>query len=212
MKVVEIFNSIEGEGKRIGLPATFIRFFGCNMKCIYCDSVYACEGDDYKEMSIDEILQVVEEIGCPNITITGGEPLIQQGVTELLQKLSNKNYEINVETNGSIMPSFRHLNVFYTVDYKTHSSGMTDFVDTDIFETLCMRDVIKFVVGTEDDMEQAYEFMKTKTTAAYIYISPVFGQIEPTKLVRFVQDHKLWNWRVQVQLHKILWNPDMRGV
>ncbi len=221
MKVVEIFNSIEGEGKRAGLPCTFIRLYGCNLKCSYCDSRYACEGGDYTEMSIGEIVKQVKNFGCPNITLTGGEPLLHYETNELLRRLADLtrltgiHYQINVETNGSITPglvtSAPH-DIFYTMDYKTKASGMSEHMNLYAISTLNENDVLKFVVGSEEDMEQALELTHQMKVKAQIYLSPVFGQIEPVKLVEFVQKHELWNWKVQLQLHKFIWDPNERGV
>lgn len=213
MKVVEIFNSIEGEGKRAGLPATFIRLFGCNLRCSYCDSMYAVEGDGFTEMSIDDILRKVEEFDCPIITLTGGEPLIHPDVVSLLDRLCEKHYWINVETNGSIAVPYRPVDesLFYTFDYKTASSNMQHKMNELAFEELKPFDVIKFVVGNDEDLEQALEIGK-KYPKPYIYLSPVFGSIDPKQLVEFVLKNRLWNWRVQLQLHKFIWDPSMKGV
>lgn len=212
MKVVEIFNSIEGEGKRAGLPATFIRLFGCNLRCKYCDSMYAVEGNEYKEMAIPEILQVLEEIGCPNVTVTGGEPLIHTDIVELLKALCERGYWINVETNGSVEPSYHSLDdrLFYTFDYKTTCSGMKDKMLSGIIVTEI--DVLKFVVGTQQDLEESLIWYNNLPFKPLIYLSPVFGSIEPKELVEFVLKNKLWDWKVQLQIHKFIWSPEKRGV
>lgn len=217
MKVVEIFNSIEGEGKRIGQPCTFIRLFGCNLRCSYCDSMYALEGTDYEDMSDVEIMDVVNSYNCPNVTLTGGEPLIHKGVQTLIKMLMRKGYEVNIETNGSIAPPIPSCaRLFYTMDYKTNESGETDKMKMDNFKKLSRRDVVKFVVGSNDDLAQSLEFYeKLKEeceTEPRIYVSPVWGKIEPVQIVNFIKEHKLWNWTTQIQLHKIIWSPDKKGV
>ena len=215
MKVVEIFNSIEGEGKRAGLPATFIRLFGCNLRCTYCDSMYAVEGTDYRDMSIVEIVEKAEEIGCPNITLTGGEPLIHKEVKELIEILCKRGYWVNVETNGSVRIPYRTIDdrLFYTVDYKTSSSGMREKMDEEIFKSLIgPLDVVKFVVGTEQDLEEVLAVCRNLAYQPTVYVSPVFGSIEPRQIVEFVLKHKLWDWKVQLQLHKFIWDPQMKGV
>ena len=211
MKVVEIFNSIEGEGKRAGIPCTFIRLHGCNLNCTYCDSRYAWQEENFTVMSVEEILDSVKRIGCPNITITGGEPLFHEGVDLLIRSLRAEMYEVNVETNGSIVPHNYGSRVFFTVDYKTNASGMSDKMNEEAFKVLKDTDVIKCVVGSWQDMEQSLNFIE-RFTRPSVYISPVFGKIEPEEIVRFIKFHKLWNWHVQVQLHKIIWNPEERGV
>lgn len=210
MKVVEIFNSIEGEGKRAGLPCTFIRLYGCNLNCSYCDSRYACEDSFYTVMSIREILDAVENYGCHRITVTGGEPLIHPGIEDLLSTLRKQGYQVNVETNGSQVPQV--VGVTYTVDFKTFSSGMSEYMNPKAFQVLTEDDVIKFVVGTHEDLNQALEFMEKSKCQAQIFISPVFGKIEAKEIVEYIQNHKLWNWRVQLQMHKFIWNPEERGV
>lgn len=215
MKVVEIFKSIEGEGKRAGLPATFIRLHGCNLRCTYCDSMYAVEGQDFIEMTVEQIMEKAEEFGCPNITVTGGEPLIHQDIKELLQALCRRGYWVNVETNGSIKPPFRTVDdrLFYTIDYKTSSSGMLDKMNKELFtECIARQDVLKFVVGSEQDLNEALTLYNELVYEPQVYVSPVFGKIEPKQLVDFVLNNKLYDWKVQLQLHKFIWNPEMRGV
>lgn len=212
MKVVEIFTSIEGEGRRAGLLSTFIRLFGCNLNCSYCDSRYACEGIDYDNMSIEEILSEVEKRKYKAITVTGGEPLIHAGIDELLKELVKANYWVNVETNGSIEPSFFHPRLFYTMDFKTFASGMSDRMNPEAFKLLTCTDVLKFVVGSEEDLDQALEIVEKYKCKASVYVSPVFGAIEPRRIVEYMQNHKLWGWKIQLQLHKYIWNPEERGV
>lgn len=219
MKVVEIFSSIDGEGIRAGACTTFIRLYGCNLECSYCDSQYACKPDDtvnVREMTPSEIVAEVVNIGIPNITLTGGEPLIHKGVSQLIRELCYRGFDVNVETNGSIQPPLHHPNLFYTFDYKTKSSGMTDKMDTYNFTNLGPRDVVKFVVGSVEDLKQAKNVLKSfgllSCETATIFFSPVFGKIEPKRIVQFLLDNEMYNCRVQLQLHKIIWDSNMRGV
>ena len=214
MKVVEIFNSIEGEGLRVGTPCTFIRLFGCNLHCTYCDSRYACEDEGYEVLTIDEIIEKVDQIGCDTVTVTGGEPLVHEGIVPLLNRLAIHGYDINVETNGSVAipEGIIQSIIFYTVDYKSLSSGMNDHMNVKMFSRLSCDDVIKCVVGSKEDLDDFLSFVDTQPIKAQIFISPIFGKIEPHELVEYVQKHKLWDWRVQVQLHKVIWDPDKRGV
>lgn len=212
MLVTEIFNSIEGEGKRIGLPSTFIRLYGCNLRCSYCDSMYAVNSNAYDEMSVDEIIAEVDKLDCPNVTVTGGEPLIHKDIYKLLNELVYRGYAVNVETNGSINPEVYYPTLFYTVDYKIKSSGMSEHMNRELFTKLTYKDVIKFVVGTKDDLRQAKSFIDSIQTDALIYVSPIFGDIEAKEIVEFVKENRLWKWHVQLQLHKYIWDPDMKGV
>ena len=214
MKVVEIFASIEGEGKRAGLPATFIRLYGCNLHCAYCDTRYGCEGNDYKDMSFEEIINGVDSFGIPNVTITGGEPLVHDNIHVLIKELldSPRKYNVNVETNGSIVPWMLHPRLFYTMDFKTFSSGMTSKMEPMAFEFLDSRDVLKFVVGSKEDMDQAVSVLHELRSTPKVYFSPVWGKIEPAEIVEYLLINKMYHCRVQLQLHKIIWDPQTRGV
>lgn len=214
MKVVEIFKSIDGEGKRAGLPTVFIRLFGCNLKCSYCDTRYGCEGTDYKVMSIPYILDTLDRYKTKSVTITGGEPLIHPGIKQLVELLLHNGYWVNIETNGS--QYIGHLpanpNVFVTMDYKCPSSGMEDSMCLENLHTLSSTDVLKFVVGSQEDLITALSILEEYCPKAQIYFSPVFGKIEPSAIVDFILDHKLNNCKVQLQMHKYIWDPNKRGV
>ena len=220
MKVNEIFLSIEGEGKRAGLPAVFVRFFGCNCSCSYCDSVYACKGNDYKEMSIDEIINEVEKYQCNNVTTTGGEPLIHQDINQFLQELIDNGYDVNVETNGTEVPvvykeRIDQGDIFYTMDYKCPSSGAETLMNPEAFKKLRDDDVLKFVVGSQEDLNKAYDVvtsLEEDNIYPQIYFSPVFGAIEPKEIVAFLLDKKLYQCKCQLQLHKYIYDPNQRGV
>lgn len=212
MKVVEIFKSIDGEGKRAGLPTTFIRLYGCNLNCSYCDTRYGCEGNNYKSYTIDKIMDIVHNLNCKSVTITGGEPLIHSDIYTLIISLLNEGYWVNIETNGSVpVKHFECDNLFYTVDYKCISSGMNSRMKCN-FSDLTEVDVIKFVVGSTEDMQDAVKFIKSNDLKSQIYFSPVFGQIEPKDIVKFILDNELNDCKIQLQLHKIIWEPQKRGV
>ena len=209
LRVSEIFDSIEGEGKRAGELATFIRLVGCNLRCSYCDSTYSFMGGEV--LTLEDILS---QVHYSNVTITGGEPLLQN-LHPLLKKLQSN--MVNIETNGSIdiRPYLSMSHVFFTIDYKCGSSGMNDKMFHQNFRELRKRDVLKFVVGSRADLEQAYKFYTKHAKAlrdCKIYVSPVFGEIEPVEIVDFMKKHNLRSWRMQLQLHKFIWNPDKRGV
>lgn len=218
MLVNEIFSSIEGEGIRAGYPATFIRLFGCNLSCSYCDSRYACEGTDYKKIFIDDIVDEVVSIGNKRVTLTGGEPLLHKGVDNLIRELEYEGFEVNVETNGSIpINSFIHYDnsrgsTFFTVDYKSISSGENNKMDLSIFEVLRSQDVLKFVVGSQEDLEDMKRVLDTYRPECHIFVSPIFGKIEPAEIVEFILSRGLQNCRMQLQIHKFIWDPEKRGV
>lgn len=216
MIVNEIFYSIDGEGYRTGELAVFIRLAGCNLNCSYCDTKYALKSNMGTKMEIDEILKNVEKYNCKNITITGGEPLIHRGISELIDKLIEKKYKVNIETNGAVDITNYLNKCLITMDYKLPSSGMEKYMKLDNLEKLTENDVLKFVTE-EKDFEKIEEILKNYKIKSYIYISPIFGKIEPEKIVEFmkklnkdgINTEKV---RVQVQLHKIIWNPEERGV
>lgn len=216
MIVNEIFSSIDGEGLRAGELATFIRLAGCNMKCSYCDTLYALKKENGTEMSVEDIIKKVEEYNVKNITLTGGEPLIHKDINEIIEKLLRKEYKVNIETNGSI-PIDKYIGkCLITMDYKTPSSLMEDKMLLSNIEKLTENDVLKFVVN-ETDLEVVESVMQEYKIKSYIYISPIFGKIEPSKIVDFMKKLNkrkidISKVRLQVQLHKIIWDPDMRGV
>lgn len=217
MRVNEIFYSIEGEGKRSGLPCVFVRLYGCNLNCSYCDTRYSCEKEQYKEMSVEEIVFRVRQFNCPRVTLTGGEPLFAQGVGILINELS-RYCKVNIETNGSmpIVDLRRNLkfpnNVFFTMDWKSVSSGMSHMMYEENLFNLTENDVLKFVVGNIYDLQQMVDVLNKCPIYAEVYVSPIFGQIEPKEIVEFLKNHNLCYIRLQLQIHKIIWDKNMRGV
>lgn len=222
MKIVEIFSSIDGEGRRTGQLCTFIRTFGCNCRCTYCDSMYALEGTEYTEMSIPQILNKCKELKNHCITLTGGEPLIHTNVYELIEALLNAGYDVNVETNGTVDISKFKISsstgsLFFTVDYKTPYSGEENkmFMDN-FYKNVETCDVVKFVCANKQDLDVMKLIvinMKSKLhILPHIYVSPVFNSIEPVQLVDYIKCNNLQEVRVQLQLHKYIWPVDMKGV
>lgn len=218
MKVNEIFTSIEGEGKRAGLPCTFIRLYGCNLNCSYCDTRYSCENGEYTDMSVAEIMEAVRAAKVKAVTVTGGEPLIHDGIQKLLRELLVYGFNVNVETNGSeFLPLIYHDwvalgSLFFTMDWKCKSSGMEDQMNILRVNSLTENDVLKFVVGSVEDMNGALSVIERMDSHPQIYFSPVFGKIEPEEIVNYLIQKQLFNCKVQLQLHKFIWNPNQRGV
>lgn len=215
MKVSEIFLSIEGEGIRTGYPAIFIRLYGCNLRCSYCDSMYSVDEGDFTEMSLGEIMNEVQKYDVKRITLTGGEPLIHKDVYALLSVLSGEGYEVNIETNGSVdlsTLSDLHLdNIIITMDWKSISSGCAGKMLLNNLAQLSPNDVLKFVVSTKEDLDQMRDII-IYGHDYNVFISPIFGAIEPAEIVDYVLENKLNNCRVQLQLHKFIWDPNKRGV
>ena len=214
MLVNEIFSSIEGEGIRAGYPVTFVRLYGCNLHCSYCDTRYSCEGGDFKNMSVDEILNAVADIGFHRVTLTGGEPLIHKDVNELIFALIKAEYEVNIETNGAvyIAPYLHNAKTIITLDYKSISSGENTKMWLSNIPLLRKRDVLKFVVGSKEDLDDMRRILIDYLPSCNIYVSPVFGKIEPKEIAEYIKEHRLENCRLQLQMHKFVWPPDMRGV
>lgn len=215
MRVIEIFDSIDGEGVFTGCLATFIRLGGCNMRCSYCDTGYALNAKDGAEMSIDDIVCRAKLIGNTHITLTGGEPLINPDSLRLVSALCDAGFIVNIETNGSVdVTLFQNDKTVITMDYKTISSGENKKMSIGRINTLRKCDVLKIVCEESDFCDITAMLLKIKTEAT-VFISPVFGKIEPKILVSFAKKLRncgLKNIRVQVQLHKIIWNPEERGV
>lgn len=218
-KVVEKFVSINGEGRRAGELAVFIRFQGCNLNCSYCDTKWANEpACEYTEMTGEEILAYIHETGVRNITLTGGEPLLREGMKELINAvLEDPFYRVEIETNGSVdlapYTGGSHRPVF-TMDYKVPGSGMESFMRRENFSLLTEEDTVKFVVSSREDLECAEKIVREYDLAGRVpvFFSPVFGKIEPVDLVNYIAEKKLNDVKVQIQLHKVIWDPDKRGV
>jgi 7-carboxy-7-deazaguanine synthase len=218
-KIVEKFISINGEGQRSGELSLFIRFPNCNLKCSYCDTMWANEENvDTIYITIEDIKNDINMHNIKNITITGGEPLLQDDLDEIIQEILNINEDINIEieTNGSVdlskLAKVDRDRVHITMDYKLPTSKMEDLMKVENFDKLTHNDTIKFVVGSNYDLIRAKNIIENYIKKGKIYFSPVFKEIEPQSIVEFMKKHKLNNVRLQLQLHKIIWNPEERGV
>ena len=219
MRVAEIFESINGEGPLAGQRALFVRFAGCNIRCSYCDTAWA-NAPDYAghEMTVDEISEVIEKAQIRNITITGGEPLLQKEMPQLLRALADKGtHWIETETNGTVsLTPFCDISecISFTMDYKLPGSGMEDTMCVDNFRLLKKSDSVKFVVGSVKDLARAGEVIAREKLQGrcHIFLSPVHGAIDPEEIVEFIKTNRLNQVNLGLQLHKIIWDPDRRGV
>lgn len=227
MLISEIFDSIDGEGIRAGQLCTFIRVFGCNLRCSYCDSMYAVDKKfsdiPPKEMSINEILSKVNK-SYRRVTLTGGEPLLLPESIELVNRLCGNDFEVNIETNGSCdIVAFRDLihnkkKLFFTIDFKLPSSGEMYKMRLSNFDNLQKRDVLKFVIGSEEDADVAIGMSEKLVNSygsdsPYIYCGTVFGKYQLADVIdKFIKVPILKDVRFQIQMHKIIWDPDARGV
>ncbi len=211
MKVCEIFASIQGESTYAGIPCTFIRMSGCNLRCTYCDTTYA-HGEGM-ELSEGEILGEVRKAGFRTVEITGGEPLLQGGIFHLMKHLLDQGYRVLIETNGSREISGIDERAIVILDIKTPGSGMSHAMRLSNLSCLKPRDEVKFVITGRED----YEWSKN-VIASYslfekceILFSPVFDMVEPVHLAQWILDDRL-EVRLNLQLHKYLYGPHRRGV
>lgn len=219
--IVEKFVSIDGEGPTSGELSTFIRFQKCNLRCSWCDTTYSWNSENINEvLSAEEIYKFIKKNKVTNVTLTGGEPLIQDNIDELLEILSKDDkLRIHIETNGSVnIGNFkeRHKrnNIIYIVDFKLPSSCMMNNMEMENLKLVSKNDVYKFVVGSKEDLNVAYDVIKTNelNTKCLVYLSPVFGKIDMDYIVEFMKEHNMNQVRLQAQLHKIIWDKDKRGV
>ena len=222
MRVAETFSSINGEGKRSGELAYFIRFQGCNLNCSYCDTRWANEKDcPYEDISPDKLAQLAMNTGIKNVTLTGGEPLLQENIKDLLSVLLGKeNLRVEIETNGSVDISpftdidGKGLRPVFTMDYKLPASGQEKAMCHGNFDLLDKADTVKFVAGSMADLDRAASVIEDYKLQERcdVCISPVFGNIEPENIVKYMQENKMNDVRLQLQMHKFIWEPDKRGV
>jgi len=210
IKVNEIFHSIQGESTHAGRPCTFVRLTYCNLRCTYCDTAYAFE--EGTEMSVDSIISKVKQFGCKLVEVTGGEPLFQKETPELLKKLCNEGFEVLLETNGSLPIKDVDERVKIIMDLKTPSSGMADHNLFENINFLKANDEIKFVIGNKEDYEWAKRTLKKfNLSGSNVLFATVFGKLEPKTLAEWILEDKL-DVRLQLQIHKFIWEPERRGV
>jgi len=211
--IVEIFDSLEGEGLRQGLAATFIRFAGCNLKCSWCDTAHAQTLEKATQLSELDVVKKVN-LNFRRITLTGGEPLIQKDVTRLIRSLLGTNSMVNIETNGSVdISPFQSLkNLFFSIDYKLASSGENYKMLESNYLNLKQSDCIKFVVSDEKDVNQASDFIKKiylsyvgkKDKAPQSYMTVTDKNLGGYILEQIIKYPHLKNLKVYTQLHKEL--------
>ncbi len=211
-KINEIYFSIQGESSFAGLPCVFVRFTYCNLRCTYCDTAYAFyEGRD---CTVEEIIAEIKEYKCKLIEITGGEPLVQrEECLELMRKLCYLDYQVMIETGGSLPINGIDPRVKVIMDLKCPSSGMMKKNLYDNIYFLKPIDEVKFVIGTREDFDWAKGIINQYDLASKctILFSPVFGQIEPSEIVHWILEDNL-PVRFQLQMHKYIWHPETKGV
>jgi len=212
MKICEIFYSIEGEGIEIGRPEVFVRLSGCNLRCVWCDTKYAWENG--KEMSVEEVIEEVKKYPCKNVSITGGEPLLQRNeLLELIRKLKDLGYWIQINTNGTIFDEeiFRLVDLI-SMDCKCPSSGMKSNLEVlkKTREKFDSKTQFKFIISDKGDYEYAKKIISSLKASTTVF-QPEWGNRKFTKkLVDLVKTDGL-NVRVIIQQHKVIWG-NKRGV
>lgn len=211
LKINEIYYSIQGESSFTGLPCIFIRLTYCNLRCSYCDSEYTFyEGND---MSINQILDKIRKYPCKLVEVTGGEPLVQKECIELLQKLVELNYNVLLETSGSLTIKNVPNQVINIIDFKCPTSNMEKKNLWDNINYLKNGDEVKFVIGDREDYDWAKRKIKKYgiEDKCSILMSPSYNQIQEKELVKWILEDNL-NVRFQIQLHKKIWPEEERGV
>jgi 7-carboxy-7-deazaguanine synthase len=210
MRVTEIFFSIQGEGTRTGRPCVFVRFTGCDLRCSYCDTAYAFHGG--RDLSQEEILAEVVRHPTRFVLLTGGEPMLQRELPDLAKQLLARGYEVAIETHGQRPLDALPREVIRIVDVKTPGSGepTTDFAYLDRLEP---HDEVKFVVVSEDDFRWSQEVVRRHRLEGRVHVlfSPVWGRVEPKDLARWMLESGI-DARLSLQVHKVIWGADARGV
>ena len=211
LKINEIYFSIQGESTHAGRPCIFIRLTYCNLRCTYCDTEYAFyEG---KDMEIPKIMDTIQQWDCNLVEVTGGEPLFQEMCIDLLNELINQNYEVMLETGGSLPIADVPIEVIRIVDFKCPSSGMEKKNLWSIVNNLQAHDEIKFVIGNWEDFDWAREMINeySLNEKCTILFSPTYGEIDPHQIVKWILEERL-PVRMQMQMHKQIWAPYEKGV
>jgi 7-carboxy-7-deazaguanine synthase len=223
LRVNEIFHSIQGEGTRAGMRCGFVRLTGCNLRCAYCDTTYAFDQGDW--LTLDRIVERVRAFGCPMVEVTGGEPLLQPSVYPLLDRLLDQFATVLLETSGAVSIARVNPRVVRIVDFKCPSSGKAGKNDWANIDWLTGQDEVKFVVGGRADYEWARDVIRQHdlTSRCTVLLSPVtappttdgtapaVAPLDPEQLAEWLLADRL-DVRLGLQLHKIIWSPNRRGV
>lgn len=216
-KLAEHFISINGEGQLAGALALFLRFAGCNLRCDWCDTAWACGKDaPHETVTLSRIKEIAADAmaqGVRTVTLTGGEPLLQENIAAVIRCLADMGLRVEIETNGAVpLAAFQNTGACFTMDYKLPSSRMEQHMLTENFALLHEADTVKFVCGSREDVFRAKEIAEQFKPQCPLYLSPVFGRIEPAEIVEIMKEQHMGGFRLQLQLHKFIWDPNERGV
>ena len=212
LTINEIFYSIQGESTRAGQPCVFVRLTACDLRCSWCDTPYAF--DEGRKMSVDAVVAAVEQYGCPLVEVTGGEPLLQEDVYELMERLDVPGRTVMLETGGHRSIARVPPGVLKVVDVKCPGSGEAARNDWSNLHALAPHDEVKFVIKDRVDYDFARDVIARyglAGRAAAVLMSPVHGVLEPRLLSEWILADHL-PARLQLQLHKFIWTPTTRGV
>ena len=206
LRITEIFHSLQGEARSVGLPTVFVRLTGCPLRCQYCDTDYAFSGGEL--MSLARIIERVNEFGCTRVCVTGGEPLAQPECLALLDRLCEQGFEVSLETSGAMSIAGVNERVSRVVDIKTPDSGEVHRNDWSNIARLTPHDQIKFVVCSRVDYDWArmkMDELQLAQRVSDVLFSPSYEQVEPLTLANWILEDRL-PARLQIQLHKLLWH------
>jgi len=212
LTVNEIFYSIQGESTRAGRPCVFVRLTACDLRCSWCDTPYAFH--EGRKMSVDDVVSETERYDCPLVEITGGEPLLQQDVYELMDRLVAQGRTVLLETGGHRPVDRVPAPVVKIIDVKCPGSGEADKNAWANLDRLAAHDEVKFVINDRVDYDFARDIVDRYHLAdrcAAILFSPVHGVLAPKTLSEWMLEDRL-SARLQLQLHKYIWSPEARGV
>lgn len=208
LRLTEIFFSLQGEASRVGLPTVFVRLTGCPLRCVWCDTPYSFSGGQL--MTLDDILTQVARYGTRHVCVTGGEPLAQPECLPLLQRLCDAGYEVSLETSGALDIRRTDARVSRVMDLKAPDSGESQRNRYDNIAALTPHDQVKFVIASRRDYDWARfkcdEYGLSQKVGEVLF-SPVHGELSPRELAEWILADRL-DVRMQVQLHKYLWNNE----
>ena len=211
LRITEVFHSIQGEASFAGRPCVFVRLTGCQMRCVWCDTAYAFHGGEWR--TVDDVVEAVRAFGCPLVEVTGGEPLLQPGVHPLMSRLCDEGFEVLLETGGGLDIKSVDRRVRRIVDVKCPGSGEAANNRWENLDDLRAGDELKFVIADRADYEWARATIAARalTGRCPIHLAPVWGALEPAELAGWILADRL-PVRLSLQLHKLLWGPEARGV
>ena len=207
LNITEIFYSLQGEAKEVGIPTVFVRLTGCPLRCNYCDTAYAFKGNN--PLSIQHILDEIAQYNTHYVCVTGGEPMAQSNCLKLLDALIDNDYKVSMETSGSIDIAPVNSKVSIVMDIKTPSSTEEHQNRYENLSILKNKDQLKFVIASRSDFDWCTKILENHAVESEVLFSPVYASLRPVELADWILEKKI-NVRLQVQLHKILWG-DQKG-